>query len=76
MWTLRGMVWRFAPGPLVRWAQRALLHYPASMRMTGLPEGRMAALVAAAGGEVVAGVAVDEPETHWQARRYVVRKVG
>lgn len=76
MWTLRGMVWRFAPGPLVRWAQRALLHYPASMRMTGLPEGRMAALIGAAGGEVVDSVAVDEPETHWQARRYVVRKLG
>jgi SAM-dependent methyltransferase len=74
MWSLRGMVWRFAPGPLVRWAQRALLHYPASMRMTGVSEARLAVLVGAAGAQVVASVAVDEPETHWHARRYVVRK--
>jgi ubiquinone/menaquinone biosynthesis C-methylase UbiE len=76
MWTPRGLVWRFAPGALVRWAQRRVLGYPAPMRMTGLTEGRVAALVGAAGGEVVAAVAVDEPETHWQARRYVVRRVS
>lgn len=74
MWTPRGMAWRFAPGPLVRWAQRRLLGYPAPMRMTGMTEERVAAVVGAAGAEVLAGVAVDEPETHWQARRYVVRK--
>jgi hypothetical protein len=28
------------------------------------------------GGEVVASRSVDEPETHWAARRYVVRKPG
>ena len=74
MWTPRGMAWRFAPGPLVRWAQRRLLGYPAPMRMTGMTEERVAAVVGAAGAEVLAGVAVDEPKTHWQARRYVVRK--
>jgi SAM-dependent methyltransferase len=74
MWTPRGMAWRFAPGPFVRWAQRRLLGYPAPMRMTGMTEERVAAVVGAAGAEVLAGVAVDEPETHWQARRYVVRK--
>ncbi|MCW2704238.1 MAG: hypothetical protein JWQ37_2233 [Blastococcus sp.] len=74
MWTPRGMTWRLAPGPLVRWAQRRLLGYPAPMRMTRMTEGRVAAVVGAAGAEVLAGVAVDEPETHWQARRYVVRK--
>jgi SAM-dependent methyltransferase len=74
MWTPRGMAWRFAPGPLVRWAQRRLLGYPAPMRMTGMTEERVAAVLGAAGAEVLAGVAVDEPETHWQARRYVVRK--
>src|SRR5947199_285592 len=74
LWTFRGVVWRCAPGPLVRWAQRTLLGYPAPMRMTGVPEDRLAALVAAAGGAVVASVDVDEPETHWHARRYVVRR--
>lgn len=74
MWTTRGLVWRFAPGPLVRWAQRRLLRYPAPMRMTALPEARMRALIGAAGGQVVHTVPVVEPETHWEARRYVVRK--
>jgi SAM-dependent methyltransferase len=73
LWTLRGIVWRCAPGPLVRWAQRVLLRYPAPMRMTGVPEARVRALVAAAGASVLASVDVDEPATHWHARRYVVR---
>lgn len=74
LWTARGMVWRFVPGPLVRAAQRLVLGYPAPMRMTGLSPARVAALVAAQGGRVVASLPVDEPETHWAARRYVVRK--
>jgi SAM-dependent methyltransferase len=74
MWTARGTVWRFAPGALVRWAQRRLLGYPAPMRMTGVSEERVTAIVGAAGGEVVDSVAVDEPETHWHARRYVIRR--
>jgi SAM-dependent methyltransferase len=76
LWTRRGMVWRFAPAPLVRWAQQRVLGYPAPMRMTGVTPARVAAIVGAAGGEVVGSVEVDEPETHWQARRYVVRKAG
>jgi len=75
LWTFRGIVWRFVPGPVVRWAQRTLLHYPAPMRMTGVPEQRLAELVGAAGATVVASTDVDEPETHWHARRYVVRKL-
>jgi len=74
LWTFRGLVWRFAPGRLVRWAQTTLLGYPAAMRMTGVPESRVAALVGVAGGEVVDSSDLDEPETHWHARRYVVRK--
>jgi|tagenome__1003787_1003787.scaffolds.fasta_scaffold20861706_2 SAM-dependent methyltransferase len=74
LWTVRGTVWRFVPGPLVRWAQRRLLGYPAPMRMTGVAASRLAALVGAAGATVVASTEVDEPETHWHARRYVVRK--
>jgi len=74
MWTARGVVWRFAPAPLIRWAQRTLLRYPAPMRMTALPEARLRAVVSAAGGQVVHSVPVVEPETHWEARRYVVRK--
>ena len=74
MWTARGLVWRFVPGPVVHWAQRTLLGYPAPMHMTALSESRLAAIVAAHGGEVVHSEPVDEPLTHWQARRYVVRR--
>lgn len=76
LWSVRGMIWRFAPSWLVRWAQRTVLHYPAPMRMTALPEDRLREIVTAAGGEVLDSVAVDEPETHWAARRYVVRATG
>ena len=76
MWTARGVVWRLAPFPVVAWAQRRLLGYPAPMRMTGLTEERVRTLVTAAGGELVAALPMDEPETHWRARRYVVRKPG
>ena len=74
MWTLRGVLWRPAPFPVVAWLQRRLLGYPAPMRMTGVPEARMRGLVPAAGGELVAALVMDEPETHWRARRYVIRR--
>jgi ubiquinone/menaquinone biosynthesis C-methylase UbiE len=76
LWTGRGLIWRLAPLPVIRWAQRRVLGYPAPMRMTGLPEDRLRAAVAPRGGEVAASIPVHEPETHWQARRYVVRKAG
>jgi len=74
MWTLRGVVWRVAPTPAIRWAQRRLLGYPAPMRMTGISEKRVAELVAVHGGEVVGADVVDEPQAHWQARRYAIRR--
>jgi SAM-dependent methyltransferase len=76
LWTLRGTVWRFAPLGFVRWAQRRLLGYPAPMRMTALPEKRVHEIVGARGGHVLAAIPVDEPETHWAARRYVIRASG
>ncbi|RBY97731.1 SAM-dependent methyltransferase [Blastococcus sp. TF02-8] len=73
-WTARGLVWRLAPPPVIRWAQRRLLGYPAPMRMTGISEKRVAERVAVHGAEVLDAAVVDEPETHWQARRYVIRR--
>ncbi|MGY1650604.1 class I SAM-dependent methyltransferase [Geodermatophilus sp. SYSU D01119] len=72
LWTARGVVWRVAPTRLVRWAQTRLLGYPAPMLMTGVPEARVRAVAAAAGGRVVDVAAVGEPATHWAAARYVV----
>lgn len=73
-WSFRGIVWRVAPWPVIRWAQRRLLGYPAPMSMTGVSEKRVAELVAVHGGEVLESVDVHEPESHWQARRYVIRR--
>jgi len=73
LWTFKGAVWRLAPGWLVRLAQRKFLGYPAPMRMTRYAPGRLAEVVASAGGEVVATTAVDDRSTHWRSTRYVVR---
>lgn len=73
LWTFKGAVWRLAPGPLVRLAQRKVLGYPAPMRMTRYPSARAVSAVSSAGGEVVAARAVDDPATHWRSTWYVVR---
>lgn len=74
LWTLRGMLWRFAPYRLVAWGQRVVLRYPAPMRMTALAPDRLRAVVAEHGGEVVDSVSEDIPVSHWRSTRYVVRK--
>lgn len=76
LWTAKGIVWRFVPRPVIRLAQRRILRYPAPMRMTAYPPHRMAALVAANGGTVVATITEDRPETHWRYSRYAVRANG
>lgn len=43
--TFKGLVFRYAPWPLIRLAQRAVLCYPAPMRMHTMPAERVAALV-------------------------------
>lgn len=73
-WSLRGVAWRVVPSPVIRWAQRRLLRYPAPMGMTGVSEDRVAELVGLHGGEIVDSVAVVEPESHWRARRYLIRR--
>ncbi|MFD0776579.1 class I SAM-dependent methyltransferase, partial [Streptomonospora algeriensis] len=47
--TFKGLVFRFAPWPLIRLAQRYLLGYPAPMRMHPLPRARLAAVLAEGG---------------------------
>jgi ubiquinone/menaquinone biosynthesis C-methylase UbiE len=74
LWTLKGMLWRFAPFRVVAWGQRVVLRYPAPMRMTALAPDRLRRVVAEHGGEVVDSVTEDQPLTHWRSTRYVVRK--
>lgn len=72
LWTVKGAVWRVAPGWLIRLAQRAFLRYPAPMRMTRYPPGRLGSVVESAGGAVAASETVDDRATHWRSTRYVV----
>jgi len=67
--TFKGLVFRFAPWPLIRFAQRRLLRYPAPMRMHPLPADRLAALLAEGGARVAAS---DEywGGDHWRHLRH------
>jgi hypothetical protein len=67
-------VWRVAPPGLVRFAQRALLGYPAPMLMTAVPPAWLRAVVAAHGGVVVDSATEPQPATHWVSARYVIHK--
>jgi SAM-dependent methyltransferase len=75
LWTVKGMIWRFAPYPLVRLGQRLVLRYPAPMRMTPVSPARVAAVVAAHGGEVVDSAPEDDRATHWRCTRYILRRL-
>jgi SAM-dependent methyltransferase len=74
-WTLRGVLHRFLPAAVQGWLQRRVLGYPAPMRMHGLPERRVRALLAGHGVEVLAA----EPTSYapdWHERRYFCRRQG
>jgi hypothetical protein len=64
-------VWRVAPFPVIRWAQRRLLRYPAPMRMTVVPD--VAAIVTRAGGRVVASRTDPTDSKDFRLTRYVLR---
>lgn len=66
--TFKGMVFKYAPWPLIRVAQRVLLRYPAPMRMHTLPPARLASLLHP-GARIVA---FDEYSSgdHWQHLRH------
>jgi ubiquinone/menaquinone biosynthesis C-methylase UbiE len=73
LWTFKGTVWRLAPAPLIRLAQKVFLKYPAPMRMTRYALPRLRSVVEAAGGSVVATQLVDDRATHWRSTRFVIR---
>lgn len=73
LWTFKGTVWRLAPGWLIRLAQQLFLGYPAPMRMTRYAPARLAKVVGAAGGSVVATRTVDDRSTHWRSTQFVIR---
>jgi SAM-dependent methyltransferase len=70
--SFKGLAFRFAPWPLVRWAQRRLLGYPAPMRMTGLRRSAVEKALAPTNARVVGLVSDDSYGGHWHYDRYYV----
>lgn len=76
LWTIKGAIWRLAPGWLVRLAQRVILRYPAPMRMTAVDPDHLRRVITAHGGELVATRTRDDRAAHWRTTRYVLRRRG
>ncbi len=72
-WSLKGMIFRFAPAGLIGWGQRRLLGYPAPMLMTALSDRTVRRTVARAGATVVAAEEDASYGGHWTYVRYFIR---
>jgi SAM-dependent methyltransferase len=71
--SFKGLVFGYAPFPLVAWGQRHLLGYPAPMRMTGMPPKVMRGVLAGTGARVVETVEDRAYGGHWiYDRHYLV----
>ena len=74
--SLKGLVFRLAPWPLLRWAQQRLLGYPAPMRMSAMTSPDVEAAIAGTGARLVAAVDDDSYGGHWHYTRYFVVSPG
>jgi SAM-dependent methyltransferase len=74
--SFKGLVFRFAPWPVLRWAQRRLLGYPAPMRMNGLSRSAIRRALAPSKARIVTSVRDDSYGGHWHYERYYVRGSG
>jgi SAM-dependent methyltransferase len=70
--SFKGLAFRFAPWPLVRWAQRHLLGYPAPMRMSGLSRSAIESALDPTNARIVALVSDNSYGGHWHYDRYYV----
>jgi SAM-dependent methyltransferase len=74
--SLKGLVFRLAPWPLLRWAQQRLLGYPAPMRMSAMTSQDVEKAIAGTGARLVAAVDDDSYGGHWHYTRYFVMAPG
>jgi ubiquinone/menaquinone biosynthesis C-methylase UbiE len=74
LWTFKGVIWRFAPGALVRLGQRTVLRYPAPMRMTAMSHRRIESLLSRHNAHIVDTISTSDRAAHWRSTRYVVRR--
>ncbi|NHA67242.1 class I SAM-dependent methyltransferase [Phycicoccus flavus] len=68
--SFKGLVFRYAPWPLIRFGQRVLLRYPAPMRMHAFPPARVEAVLAGAGLAVRDRVPDPTYGGHWVYDRW------
>ena len=68
--SVKGMLFRYAPQPLLRFGQRRLLGYPAPMRMHGMAMAEATTILAAHDVDVLDRVADPTYGGHWTYHRY------
>jgi SAM-dependent methyltransferase len=72
--SVKGLAFRLLPWPVLRWAQRRLLRYPAPMRMSRLRTEDVERALAGTGAGIVAEVPDDTYGGHWRYTRYYVAR--
>lgn len=73
-WSAKGIVTRIAPGPVLRWAQRRLLGYPAPMLMAAMPPRAVRAALDGTGLRVLGTARDDSYGSHWVCTRWFLSK--
>jgi SAM-dependent methyltransferase len=72
--SLKGLVFRLAPWPLLRWAQQKLLGYPAPMRMSRMSPDDVRGAITGTDARLAASLDDDSYGGHWHYTRYYVAK--
>ncbi len=70
--SVKGLIFRLAPWPLLRWAQRRVLGYPAPMRMSRMTSDNVRTAIAGTPGRLAAAIDDDSYGGHWHYTRYYV----
>ncbi len=70
--TLRGLVYAYAPRPLIAWMQQKIFGYPAPMRMQTVPSRRIRSLVCPLGAHLVSSQPRPWPG-HWLMLAHYIR---
>ena len=70
--SVKGLIFAAAPWPLLRWAQRRLLGYPAPMRMSRMTPDDVRAAIAGTPARLAAAIDDDSYGGHWHYTRYYV----
>jgi SAM-dependent methyltransferase len=72
--SLNGLLYRYAPQPVLRLGQRLVMRYPAPMRMHGMPVAEMTELMRSAGALVVDTVEGRVQAPHWTLVEYFITR--